>query len=219
MPDYALSVGLTSQQGAVIGAMLSLGLGIGRPIVGWISDEFGRINIASAMTGLCGVFCFLIWIFAKQFSVLCLFAFVAGMVCGTYWSTIVPVCGEVVGMKDLSNALGISFTLMMFPTTCKSSPTQFNIHISLTTLKVAEAIALQLRRSSGNIYLPAQLFTGSMFILAALCSWDVRSWKINDDWKRAEMRAYREDARDGGRLSWERRAVAYAAALVCKGKV
>lgn len=119
MPDYATSVGLSSSQGAIVGAMLSLGLGVGRPLVGWVSDEIGRLNIASAMTALCGVFCLLIWVFAKSFGVLCFFALVAGTVCGTYWSTVVPVCGEVVGMKDLPNALSIAFMMMMFPTTCK----------------------------------------------------------------------------------------------------
>jgi MFS family permease len=119
MPDYAVSVGLSSSQGAIIGAMLSLGLGVGRPMVGWVSDEFGRINIASIMTALSGAFCLLIWVFAKQFGVLCFFAFIVGMVCGTYWSTVVPVIGEIVDMKDLSGALSIAFMGMMFPTTCK----------------------------------------------------------------------------------------------------
>ena len=134
MPDYATSIGLSPQQGAVVGAMLSLGQGVGRPFVGWFSDKIGRINIASATTALCGVFCLLIWTFAKDFGSVCFFAIMVGAVCGTYWSCLVPVCGEVVGMKDLSSALSVAFMMMMFPTTCKVL-FPFTVHL-LTHMKL-----------------------------------------------------------------------------------
>ncbi|RDW90973.1 hypothetical protein BP5796_02138 [Coleophoma crateriformis] len=148
MPDYATSIGLSSQQGAVIGAMLNLGQGLGRPLVGWCSDEVGRINIASATTALSGVFCLLIWTFAKSFSIVCFFAFMVGTVC------------------------------------------------------VAEAIALKLRRDSGNVYLDAQMFTGAAFFVAAFCSWGLRTWKINDVKNKQDARI---DHGDGPRRTSEAR--------------
>jgi hypothetical protein len=51
---YAISIGLTPQQGSVVGALLSLGLCVGRPAVGYFSDALGRINMATIMTGFCG---------------------------------------------------------------------------------------------------------------------------------------------------------------------
>jgi MFS family permease len=75
LPSYARSVGLTAQQGSVIGAVLNLGqgkmlllkpdsywqilkdIGLGRPPVGYFSDSFGRINMAGGCTFLCGVLC------------------------------------------------------------------------------------------------------------------------------------------------------------------
>lgn len=48
-------------------------------------------------------------------------------------------------------------------------------------MKVAEAIALKLRRDNGQdvdgVYLDTQLFTGSMFLASAICAWLLRSLK------------------------------------------
>lgn len=43
---------------------------------------------------------------------------------------------------------------------------------------VSEAIGLKLRQKSGNIYLHAQVFTGFMYVAAAICMWLLRAWKI-----------------------------------------
>ena len=39
LPNYAQSIGLTPQQGSVIGALLNLGQGLGRPFIGYFSDS------------------------------------------------------------------------------------------------------------------------------------------------------------------------------------
>ena len=49
MPNYARSIGLSAHQGAVVGAVLNLGLAFGRPLVGWLSDRLGRIDVATGM--------------------------------------------------------------------------------------------------------------------------------------------------------------------------
>ena len=60
LPNFALSIGLTAKQGSIIGALLNLGQGLGRPVVGLVSDSAGRINIAGFLTFLCGLFCLVI---------------------------------------------------------------------------------------------------------------------------------------------------------------
>lgn len=47
LPSYAQSIGLTAHQGSVVGAMLNLGLAVGRPAIGFLSDAFGRLNVAT----------------------------------------------------------------------------------------------------------------------------------------------------------------------------
>lgn len=44
----------------------------------------------------------------------------------------------------------------------------------------AEPIALELRQQTGNIFFHAQIFTGLMYIAAALCMWFLRAWKIGE---------------------------------------
>ena len=87
LPHYAASIGLTPKQGSVIGAVLNLGLGLARPVIGYLSDRWGRIHMAALMTALCGLWCLAIWVPAHSYGVLLLFALLAGTVCGNYWGT------------------------------------------------------------------------------------------------------------------------------------
>lgn len=87
LPHFAESIGLSQTQGSIVGAMLSLGLAIGRPLVGYYSDALGRINMAGLMTALCGLLCLAIWVPAKSFAVLIVFAIPAGAVTGIFWGT------------------------------------------------------------------------------------------------------------------------------------
>ena len=121
LPNYAVSIGLNARQGSIIGAVLNLGQGLGRPVVGVFSDKAGRINLAGACTFIGGLFCFVIWIFAKSFGVLIFFAIAVGTVAGTFWTTIAPVGAEVVGLKELPSALSIVWIFLVIPTTCELS--------------------------------------------------------------------------------------------------
>ena len=51
---------------------------------------------------------------------------------------------------------------------------------NLSLNSVSEPIALELRQNSGDVYLHAQLFTGSMYIGAAICMWFLRAWKVKE---------------------------------------
>ena len=119
LPNYALSIGLSPSQGSIIGALLNLGQGLGRPAVGIFSDSAGRINIAGFLTFICGLLCFVVWIFAKTFGVLIFFAIIVGTLAGTFWTTIAPVGAEVVGLKELPSALSITWVVLVLPTTCQ----------------------------------------------------------------------------------------------------
>ncbi len=180
LPNYALSVGLTAKQGSIIGALLNLGQGLGRPVVGIFSDAAGRINIAGFLTFACGLFCFVIWIFAKSFGVLIFFSLIVGTVAGTFWTTIGPVGAEVVGLKELPSALSITWIILVLPTTCTFSLACNWRPEVLILAPVSEPIALELRKTNGDIYLHAQIFTGFMYMGAALCMWFLRAWKIGE---------------------------------------
>ncbi|KAB8236307.1 putative MFS transporter [Aspergillus alliaceus] len=162
--NFALSVGLSSHQGSIVSALLNLGQGLGRPFVGMFSDKLGRINIATFLSFCCGLFCLVIWIFARSMGVVSFFAVLVGTVAGTYWATVTPVLAEILGLRDLPSGLSITWIVLVAPTT------------------VSEAIALVLRdnESKDSVYLRVQIFTGFMYIGAALCLWVVRGWKVRD---------------------------------------
>ena len=134
LPNYAVSLGLSSRQGSIVGALHNLGQGIGRPIVGLVGDRFGRINMASFLSFATCLLIFAIWIEARNIGILCFFAILSGTVSGTFWATVGPVLVEVIGLEDLPGGL------------------------------VSEAIALQLRDllPGKNTYLHPQIFTCCM---------------------------------------------------------
>lgn len=112
LPSYVVSVGLDQQQGAVIGALLNLGQGLGRPVVGMFSDAGGRINLAAILTAVCSLLCFVIWIFAESYGVLIFFSLIVGTVAGTVWTTIGPVAaeGKLQLLSQLRKSLLISYS-------------------------------------------------------------------------------------------------------------
>jgi MFS family permease len=158
LPNYASSVGLSARQGSVIGALLNLGLAVGRPIVGFCSDAFGHINVAAVMTAACGFLCLVLWIPAKTYPVLLIFAITSGTAAGTFWGCVTPVTTEVVGLQRLPSAFSMICLLLVLPTT------------------FAEPIALQIASQSG--YLASQIFVGCMFFGGAASVCALRSWKI-----------------------------------------
>ncbi|KAI9732478.1 MAG: hypothetical protein M1818_007516 [Claussenomyces sp. TS43310] len=180
LPDYASSIGLNASQGSIVGAMLNLGQGIGRPLIGYFSDTVGRINIALLSTFLAGLFCLVIWIFATSYGVLIFFALVGGCVAGTLWAVVAPVGAEVHGLRALPAALSMLWMILVVPAT------------------FAEPIGLELRittETSGR-YLHAQIFTGFMYMAAALCMWFIRAWKVK------ELLLAHETAASSG-VSWD----------------
>ncbi|CBX92372.1 hypothetical protein LEMA_P050780.1 [Plenodomus lingam JN3] len=162
LPNYAKTIGLTAQQGSTVGAILNLGQAIGRPPIGYFSDNVGRLNMASSMTFLSGLFCLVIWSFANRYGVLVFFALLSGTVAGTFWATCAPVMTEVIGLVDLPSALNITWLVLVLPTT------------------FAEVIGLEIVAFHGGSYTGAILFTGFMYVGAAMFLWLVRTWKIGE---------------------------------------
>ncbi|KAL2865484.1 MCT family MFS transporter [Aspergillus lucknowensis] len=185
LANFAVSIGLSAHQSSIVGALLNLGQGLGRPFVGMFCDKLGHINIAAFLTFLCGLFCLLIWIFAHSMGLVSFFAVLVGAVAGTYWATVAPVLAEVIGLKDLPGGLSITWIVLVAPTT------------------VAEPIALLLRdnNSENRVYLHVQIFTGLMYTAAAVCLWIVRGWKVGDNIRVKQEKAaaaVETDQKDGG---------------------
>lgn len=164
LANYARVIGLGASEAALISAIFNLGQGVGRPFVGYFSDRTGRINMATALTFVTGVFALAIWINAHTYGVLIFFAFVGGTVGGTFWAVVGPVTAEVVGLQAVPSALNLTWLAILLPCT------------------FSQPIAMQLVEVTDS-YLPTQIWTGLMYIVAALCLCIVRGWKIIDNVK------------------------------------
>lgn len=162
LANYATEIGLTAAQGSVISALFNLGQAIGRPLVGYYSDYIGRINMAMSMTFLCGLLSLAVWINAKTYGVLIFYSLVGGSVAGTIWVTASPVMAEVIGLRDLPSGLNLFWLALVLPST------------------FSEPIALEIVSGTGK-YIGTQLFTGMMYIVAAVCMALLRGWKIGED--------------------------------------
>ncbi|KAF2276202.1 MFS general substrate transporter [Westerdykella ornata] len=169
LPNYARTVGMTAQQGSIIGAVFNLGQGLGRPPIGYFSDSFGRVNMAASMTFLAGFFSLVVWMFATSFGVLVFFAVIGGCVAGTFWAIVGPVWTEIMGLVDLPSSLSITWLVLVLPTT------------------FSEPIALELVSFNNGSYTGAIFFTGFMYIGAAGFLWLVRAWKIGQVERQAAL--------------------------------
>jgi MFS family permease len=85
MSDFGRSIGLKDAQSATITALLNLGTAIGRPFIGIISDNFGRIETAGSMTLICAISVGAIWVPATSYSVTIIFVVINGAVLGVFW--------------------------------------------------------------------------------------------------------------------------------------
>jgi MFS family permease len=147
-------------QASIVSAIFNLGQTVGRPLVGYLSDRFGRINMAAIMTLVAGVLPLAMWVCTHTYATLVWFAMLEGIVGGVFWAAIAPLMIEVVGMRDVAFGLTPMWISLAIPCT------------------FSEAIALAIVEDTGS-YLGTQLFAGFMYIAAASCLFVLRGWKIN----------------------------------------
>jgi len=161
LSSYAVQVvGLSQAQASVLTAVLNLGTGVGRPMIGFVSDRFGRIEVAAVLTLSCALSVFVIWLPADSYAVLIFFAIIAGATLGVYWMTVGPLCAEVAGLKEVPSLLSLQWLTAVLPTT------------------FAEVIGLYLRRPAmgrwGYVY--AQTFAGLAYVVASLFLFEL--WRV-----------------------------------------
>lgn len=111
LPDFALSIGLTSNQAAYISVYMNVATTVGRAIVGLLSDRYGIIPISAWTTLLTGIFIFAIWIPANSYAVTIVFAFAVGGIFGVFWPAVPPLCATIAGLEELPSLLSLSWLI------------------------------------------------------------------------------------------------------------
>lgn len=85
LSDFARSIGLSASQSSAITAFLNLGTAIGRPMIGVVSDRYGRLETSGIITFVNGMLCFAVWIPANSYGVTILFSILSGAMLGVFW--------------------------------------------------------------------------------------------------------------------------------------
>ena len=86
LPDFALSIGLSRTRATDTITYLNLGTALGRPLIGSLSDRYGRIKVPAFLTLACGILCFVIWLPAISLGATVLFAILSGAILGVFWA-------------------------------------------------------------------------------------------------------------------------------------
>lgn len=92
-----LALGFSQTQASTLQSLLCVGQFIGRPGSGWMMDRWGRLNMAALASFSSGVTLLALWLPARSFGLLAVFALTQGAVGGIFWSACTPVTTELVG--------------------------------------------------------------------------------------------------------------------------
>lgn len=114
-------LGLSQTEAAAVQSFLSAGLMIGRPLTGFALDRGGRVNIALLANVTAGITCWALWLPARSFAVLAVFAFLHGCAAGSVWSAALPVTAQVVGPSQLGPALAMFWLVAAAPAAVSSA--------------------------------------------------------------------------------------------------
>ncbi|RKP05777.1 major facilitator superfamily domain-containing protein, partial [Thamnocephalis sphaerospora] len=109
LPSYASFIGLTASDGALF-VGLSTGVNaIGRIVLGYLADMFGRVNTLFTCVLFSGLTVLLMWTFSASYAVLLLFVLLYGFSAGGFISLYPVVTAELVGLDELPNAIGVLY--------------------------------------------------------------------------------------------------------------
>ncbi|QPG75087.1 hypothetical protein FOA43_002428 [Brettanomyces nanus] len=160
--SYSTSIGLTQSQGSMVTLVESIAQTVGRPILGLLSDRYGRANTTILVTTFLGIICLCWWTFVKSYANLLIFGFVAGFFMGINWVNFSPLSADVVGGgDDLLAAISMLTFLGGMPQV------------------VAEIIGLKLKRPGmTQPFLYCQILVGVACLVSAAILLPFREWKI-----------------------------------------
>ncbi|CAK7895702.1 probable transporter Mch2p [[Candida] anglica] len=159
LADFTISLGYTSNQGAIVSAMLQVGFCIGRPLAGFLADRLGSITVTTISYFMAAIFTFGIWVPAKNFATAVALGLLEGIFMGTVFPTSASNIIRIVGMRKLN----VAFCMSWFFFAVSALFSQL-IGSSLTS------------GSSGGEYRNTAIFAGACFLGAGLSTLILRGY-------------------------------------------
>ncbi|CCH43277.1 putative transporter [Wickerhamomyces ciferrii] len=156
-------MGFSGHQGMIITVLLNASQAIGRPLIGYLSEKFGRTNFTMFATFYTAVMSLAFWINVNNYAALVIFTLMIGLLVGISSVNVVPLVADVVGLNSFASGLGYANTI--------------NAIMSL----IAEVIGLNLRDYSSpnrNPYFHCQIFVGVLYFCGFIALIPYREWKV-----------------------------------------
>lgn len=88
--------------------------GLGRPVVGLLSDRFGHIRVAGIVTLIASLATLLLWPLAGRYYAAIIVFALMGMFTGNLFGMIGPVTVDVVGIQLLPTGIIIAGSLVLY---------------------------------------------------------------------------------------------------------
>lgn len=167
LAPFAVSIGLTHQQASVLSSLLSAGIIVGRPLLGYLADVIGSINAALLSTFLSTLFILAWWIPSNSYSSLIVLAFFLGAVVSSFSVGFPPICASIVKFEELGSMISMSWAIIG---SCNVFSTP--IAIGLTTIN--------------GSYLYSQIFTGLLFFVSGLILMVTRAIQLRNKEMKSE---------------------------------
>ncbi|KAG2217423.1 hypothetical protein INT45_013754 [Circinella minor] len=147
LPKYAASIGINETDASNLLSIMSASNAAFRIILGFGADKIGRLNMFIISSALSGIFAFVIWPLANSYNILLVFCVLWGGTSGMYYALAAPITATVVGMKNISSGLSITF-----------------IFGAIAAMGTPISAAIQ-QATPNNEYIGIQMFTGAIYIL------------------------------------------------------
>ena len=104
LSDFTVSLGYSESQGSIVATMLQVGMVIGRPTAGFLSDYFGPLTITAIAYYLGALFTLAMWVPAKNYATAIALGLVLGLFVGTVFSTAASITVRLVSISKLNVA-------------------------------------------------------------------------------------------------------------------
>jgi len=169
LANFTQSLGYSEHQGAIVSAMVQVGSFFGRPVIGYLSDKLGAASVATVAYYIVGIFCLAMWIPARNYATVVVFALIEGGLMGSIYAIIAPLMAQMFGIRKMNIVFGKVWCIMGVAGV------------------FSPVIGVKLVRGSGaNVdptsYRNCSIFTGVMFVACATTMLIIRGYlKARDE--------------------------------------
>lgn len=162
LADYGTSVGLSANQGSAITAIFNVGQFFGRPLLGFVADKVGRINLTLYITTFNIITLFAWWLNSFSYGSLIAYALISGACMGVGNLMMQPLAADNVSHPSKFPA---AYCLVNF--------------IGGMMSLISEVIPILLRKPhSSKPYLDSQIYGGCLLCASLITLLILRGWKM-----------------------------------------